>query len=111
MAAQGHGVQTMTIAEVKSGLDDVVERVLSGEHRVIVERDGIPVAVVMSPEDFRRLQEFEARDSKQRETIQEMGRALADVPIEERELYFEQVVAGARAELRAEQAGGSVVNE
>jgi len=111
MAARGPGIQTMTIAEVKGGLDDVVERVRSGGHRVIVERDGIPVAVFMSPEDLRRLEEFEARNSKQREVIDEMGRALADVPIDERELYFEQVVAGARAELRAEQAGGSVVNE
>lgn len=47
--------QTMNISEVKHQLSRVVNRVYRKETRVLVEKSGIPVAAVVSPEDLARL--------------------------------------------------------
>ncbi|HAH16712.1 MAG: type II toxin-antitoxin system Phd/YefM family antitoxin [Proteobacteria bacterium] len=55
------GTRTMNATSVRQEWRDVVERVYHGDHRVIVERSGIPVAAIVSVADLNRLLEIAAR--------------------------------------------------
>lgn len=50
---------TMSIAKARSGLADAINRVSYGGERVVFERRGKPVAVLVSPEDLAHLQRIE----------------------------------------------------
>ena len=52
---------TMTVAEAKNRLSDVLRRAEYGGERVVVERHGKPVAAIVSTDDLKRL---EATDDK-----------------------------------------------
>ena len=50
---------TMSIAEARNGLADAINRVSYGGERVVFQRRGKPVAVLVSPEDLAHLQRIE----------------------------------------------------
>jgi len=54
------GTRTMHATSVRQEWRDVVERVYQGDHRVIVERSGMPVAAIVSVADPNRLLEIAA---------------------------------------------------
>ena len=56
--------QTMTVSEVRGQLDGLVDRVGHGETRVLVERDGVPVAALVAADDLERLARFEAEEAR-----------------------------------------------
>jgi prevent-host-death family protein len=91
------------IAELRSELDSLVERVSLGWTRVLVEKDGAAVAVIISPDDFARLERTERAREQGFEAMQEISRAFADVPAEELEERLAEALLEARAELRAER--------
>ena len=96
--------QTMKISEVRSELDSLIERVYDGETRIIVEKSGIPVAMIVSPEDWRRFEEFERDQQDPFAILDEMGAAFKDVPLEEIEREAAKALAEVRAETRREEA-------
>ena len=49
----------MTVAEAKNRFSDVLRRAEYGGERIIVERHGKPVAVIVSTDDLRRLEAAE----------------------------------------------------
>ena len=84
-------------------LDDVAQ----SHNRVIVERDGMAVAAVISAADlerFRRLEKARARDF---EVLDQMADAFKDVPFEEIEHEAAKALAEVRAEMRAEREAKS----
>jgi prevent-host-death family protein len=111
--------ETMKFTDARQNLSQVVNRVARHETRVLVEKSGVPVAAIVSPDDLRRLNELEARRQEQFAAIGRISDAFADVPIDELERIAEQAVAEARAELRAEreaamrgdQGNGPVIEE
>ena len=95
--------QTMSASEARQNLSSIVNRVYSGEERVVIERSGIPVAAFISPRDFEQFQEFERQRDADFAALYEFAEAFADVPPEELEREAAKAVAEARAELRAER--------
>ncbi|HSH81134.1 MAG TPA: type II toxin-antitoxin system Phd/YefM family antitoxin [Herpetosiphonaceae bacterium] len=93
-------VKTMSTREARATLSDVLGSVYYTKEPVIVEKNGKPVAVIISPEDFRRLQEEDARDWAviqavgERHAEQDPDAVLADVTAEveavRREMYAER---------------------
>jgi prevent-host-death family protein len=75
--------ETMKISDVRSQLNQLVNRVYRKETRVIVEKSGIPVAGIVSAEDLRRLKQLDEDREDQFKTIDEMREAFKDVPPEE----------------------------
>lgn len=76
---------------VRRQFGDVVRRVYSGEEHFIVEKDGLPVAAIISMgeyEDFRQQQEQQERVRHFQQAAREIGAA-----IEERGLTEEHVLA------------------
>jgi len=50
---------------------------------VLVEKSGIPVAAIISAEDFKRLARLEAERNRDFAILDEMREAFKDVPLEE----------------------------
>ena len=68
--------QTMSASEARQNLSSIVNRVYSGEERVVIERSGIPVAAFISPKDFERFQEFERRRDADFAIIEDLSRGI-----------------------------------
>jgi hypothetical protein len=94
------------ISDVPGELDALVDLVRQGGARIVVEKDGIPVAVFVSPDDLERLNRFDADWEDDFAVFDEMTAAFAGVPLEEIEREADNAVAEARAEMRAERRAG-----
>lgn len=49
--------QSRSLADVKAHLSEIIELVESEHERVVITRDGRPVAVILSPGDLQDLEE------------------------------------------------------
>ena len=48
---------TLSLAEIKAHLSEIVDRVEHEHDRVVLTRDGRPAAVIMSPDDLEALED------------------------------------------------------
>ena len=90
--------QTVEASEAAIGLSGLLDRVRD-DARIVVQRRGEPVAVLISIDEYRRLTKAEAR----RElfaTIDEVQEAFGDVPLDEIERDVTRAVAEARRAVR-----------
>lgn len=92
--------QTMKISDVKNTLSSLVTRVYRKEHRVLVEKSGIPVAAIISADDLARFEQLEREREERFAVIDRMREAFKDVPPEEIEREAERSVAEARKRLQ-----------
>ncbi len=96
--------ETMKISEVKQQLNRLVNRVYRHETRVMVEKSGIPVAGIVSPEDLRRLDRLDHERAERFKILEEFGEAFKDVPADELEREVARAVAAFRAARQTPQA-------
>lgn len=95
--------ETMTISDVRAGLNQLVNRVYRHETRVIVEKSGIPVAAVVSVDDVRRLQQLDEDLAKRRRVLEAMREPFRDVPPEEIERETQRIISEMRDEERGDR--------
>ncbi|HET8524569.1 MAG TPA: type II toxin-antitoxin system prevent-host-death family antitoxin [Thermomicrobiales bacterium] len=88
-------------------LSQAIDRVVRGEARIVVEKRGLPVAAIISSEEYRRLVAGERDPNADREKLYEafarFSDSFANVPEEELERELEKAQAEVRAELQAER--------
>jgi prevent-host-death family protein len=101
----GTEVRTETIraSEAHAQWSQLLNRVSRRQVRMIVEKDGIPVAALISTADLERLARLEAEWDAPFRAIDQTRAAFSDVPDEELEREVAKAVTEARAELRAER--------
>lgn len=99
--------RTMSASEVRSHWSEVVEDVYRGEARVIVERSGIPVAAVISLDEYKQFERSEAERRSRMKVLEESWKAFEGVPPEEIEREVERAIAEVRAQRRAEAESAS----
>lgn len=99
---------TMKISEVRSGLNKLVNAVHRRETRVLVEKSGIPVAGLVSPEDLHRLAKLDEDLAERRRVLEAMRAPFRDVPSEEIERETDRIIKEMREEdRRARQKAAS----
>ena len=103
MADDRSMTRTVDVAEARAQWDQVIEDVGQRRGRIVIERDGIPVAAVISAADLERLQRLADEWDAPFRVIDRMRAAFSDVPDDELERQVDKAVAEARAELRAER--------
>jgi prevent-host-death family protein len=103
MGERERTTRTMSATEVRRGWSQTLDTVFRRQERVIVEKRGVPVAVLISADDLTRLERLEADWDEPFKVIDRVRAAFADVPDEELEREVDKAVAEARAELRAER--------
>lgn len=96
--------RTMKISDVRSELNSLVNRVYHGETRVLIEKSGIPVAVIVSLKDLRLIEQVEERRQEAFAVLDAIGAGFKDVTEEEIERETAKALAEVRAEMRAERA-------
>src|SRR3954470_22316573 len=89
--------------EARDRLPQLLNSVYRGEGRVVVERSGIPVAAIVSPQDLAALDRLDAQRAELADVLAEMRKAFKDVPQEEIEEETNKAVAEVRAQMRAER--------
>ena len=94
---------TMNVTTVRENWSKVLNAVFRRQQRVVLEKAGIPVAAIVSPQDLERLRRYDAEREADFAVIDRLRAAFADIPDEELEREITRAQAAARAELRAER--------
>lgn len=95
---------TVKFTEARSHLSELVNQVAREERRVVIEKHGVPVSALVSPNDLRDLERLAERRQQQLEAFKRIGEAFADVSEDEIEREVAKALAEVRSEMRAERA-------
>jgi prevent-host-death family protein len=95
--------KTVKATEARDQLPRLLNSVYRGQGRVVIERSGIPVAAIVSPQDLAALNRLDAQRAGLADVLAEMREAFKDVPQEEIEAETNKAVAAVRAQMRAER--------
>ncbi len=95
--------EVMKASEVRQHFSSVVNRVANEDARIIVEKNGAPVAAIVSTTDLQRLREIDADIAERKRIVERMRAPFRGVPPEEIEREAERAWAEVRAEMRAER--------
>jgi prevent-host-death family protein len=90
--------QTIKASDIRTQWSTVINRVARKEARILVEKSGVPVAAIVSAEDFERLRRLDAEREQAFSVLDRIGMSFADVPVE----VAEEQVTKALGEVRAE---------
>lgn len=90
--------ETINVSEAKQDWRRLVDEVVRGRRRVLMERDGVPVAAIVSTQDLERLRQLDAQRERDLAILDASQAAFNEVPEDE----LEREIAKALAELRAE---------
>jgi PHD/YefM family antitoxin component YafN of YafNO toxin-antitoxin module len=104
--------RTVTNNEARERLDELLS--FTGEeqgHRVVVERDGKPVAALISIADLARLDLFLREREQDFQVLSELSRAFDGIPDEEIEREALKAVMEIRAEARAKRREAALLNQ
>jgi prevent-host-death family protein len=92
--------QTMKASEAKQQWGQLLNQVFKREKRVLVQKNGIPVAGIVSADDLDRLCRLDEEHTRRFQPLERIRAPFKGVPTEE----IEAEVAKAIAEVRAEDA-------
>jgi antitoxin YefM len=73
-----HFMKTLPLAEVKAQLSRLVDRVAETDEEILITRNGRPVAMLISPDEYESWHETRAIQSD-REFMDEIRRGLRDL--------------------------------
>lgn len=96
--------QTMKSSDARQQWSQLLNKVFRKETRVIVKKSGIPVAAIISPSDFERLNQLEAQRAERFQALHATREAFKDVPDEELEREVNRAFEEGRKKARAKRA-------
>ena|SRR6266540_3393882 len=100
MAERQPMTQIINVTEARAKWSQLLNQVFRSKTRVVVEKSGIPVAAIISPQDLERFNRLEAQRAERFKVLDEIGAAFKDVPPEELEREVAKAVAEVREESR-----------
>lgn len=103
LAKRQPSTERVKASEARQNWSKLLNKVYGGDVRLLVEKDGIPVAGIVSAADLERFALLEAERERSFAVIDEIREAFRDVPDEDLEREIERAVAAARQELREQR--------
>jgi len=85
--------ETMSEADSRARYSEILERVLQDEDRVIIEKDGVPVAAIVPLSVVRDAETTERRRQDLREAFEATRKAMRGIPPDEIEREIENAIA------------------
>jgi prevent-host-death family protein len=104
MQEQEPMTKTIKVSEAVQQFSQLLNEVFRSESRVLVEKSGIPVAAIISAQDFQRLARLEAERNRDFAILDELREAFKDVPPEEIEREVSRALSQVRAENRTKRS-------
>jgi prevent-host-death family protein len=98
MREQESMTQTMKASQARQEWSQLLNQVFRRERRVVVEKDGIPVAAIVSTQDLERLQQFEQQRQRDLAVLRASQEGFKDEPADEVERQAAQALSEVRAE-------------
>ena len=105
MSTVGPTTETMKMTDAKQQFSHILSTVHRTRRRVLVEKDGVPVAAIVSTEDLERLNQLDADWDQGFEILDEIGTAFSQRDPEEIERETAKALSEVRSEMRAEREG------
>jgi prevent-host-death family protein len=90
--------RTIKASQAHAEWGRLLDSVRRKEARVLVEKDGVPVAAIVSADDLERLNRFDTEREERFSILDEMGQAFADESPEEADRQVQQAIADVRAQ-------------
>ena len=103
MNTREKATEIMTATAVREHWSDVVNKVSRNETRVVIEKSGVPVAVIISARNYEWLKALDSRREAMHEALMAFSEPVKDVPVDE----LEREVAKAIPEVRAKNQQSS----
>ena len=104
--------RTVTNIEAREQLDELLSFTSEEQgRRVVVERDGMPVAALISIADLNRLNLFLEQREHDFQVLSELSRAFDGIPDEEIEREALNAVMEIRAEARAKRREAALLKQ
>ncbi len=70
--------QTLKASDVRSNWSQLLNKVFRGETEVLVEKSGIPVAAIVSAQEYQKLQQIKQRREKDLTLVNDIRASFAD---------------------------------
>lgn len=90
--------QTLKASDVRSNWSQLINQVFRGETEVIVEKSGIPVAAIVSAQDYQKLQQIKQARKRGVAVIDNMKAAFRDQTPEQIEKAVNESISQVRKE-------------
>ena len=100
MPPQEPSTQTMNVTQARQDFSQLLNKVYRRQTRIVVEKSGIPVAAIVSAQDFELFQRWKEQREKDFAVLDEIRAAFADVPDEELEREVNRAFQEARQRAR-----------
>ena len=94
--------QRMNATAARAQWGQLLNQVFRRERRVLVEKDGIPVAAIVSADDLQRLQQLEQQAAEDFQVLDRFAEPFKNERPEDIEREVAKAVRAARVELRKE---------
>lgn len=91
-------LETKTVSEARRTFSETLNRVYRGEARVMIEKNGIPVGVLVSPTELEELDRLNARRQEQWAAVDRLRQAFADVDPDELDEEIARAISDVRRE-------------
>lgn len=88
--------QIMKASDVRMQWGKLLNKVFSGKTRVVVEKNGIPVAAVISASDLKRFTQLEEQRNERFKALNKIRKLFKDVPTEELENEINEAISQIR---------------
>jgi prevent-host-death family protein len=85
-------LETKTVSEARRTFSETLNRVYRGETRVTIEKNGIPVGVLVSPRDLADIEEMEHRRADLRSALKTTRAAFDGIPTEDIDREVEKAI-------------------
>lgn len=90
--------QTIKASEVRSNWSHLLNKVFHGETEVVVEKSGIPVAAIVSTQDYQKLQQIKQKQERDFVLLRKVRASFKDQNPEQIEKGVQQSIASVRSE-------------
>jgi len=94
--------QTISLTDARQSFSQLINQVFRREARVLIEKNSLPVAALVSADDLERLRRYDEEREQRFRILDEIQEAFKDVPPEELEREVSRAVAQVRKEMRRE---------
>ncbi len=75
--------QTLNASNVRSNWSQLLNKVFRGETEILVEKSGIPIAAIVSAEEYQKLQRIKRQRAKNSAAVAEIRAAFTDQTAEQ----------------------------